>query len=112
VARLKEWGAERRASFGGHFIPHDGDRESLWLDGGTKGLSGLGFHPTIVERPRNKGKAIAAARAALARCQFDEGACELGLRRIRAYRKEWDESRGVWKDRPDMTRPRTGRMPS
>ena len=24
----------------------------------------------------------------------------LGLRRLRAYRKEWDESRGVWKDRP------------
>jgi hypothetical protein len=24
----------------------------------------------------------------------------LGLRQLRAYRKEWDESRGVWKDRP------------
>ena len=85
----------------GHVIPHDGDRESLWLEGGTKGvMSGLGFHPTIVERPHNKGEAIVAARAALARCQFDEGACELGLRRLRAYRKEWDESRGVWKDRP------------
>ena len=22
------------------------------------------------------------------------------MRRLRAYRKEWDESRGVWKDRP------------
>ena len=40
--------------FGGHFIPHDGDRESLWLKGGTKGvMSSLGFHPTIVERPRS-----------------------------------------------------------
>ena len=47
-----------------------------------------------------EGEAIAAARAAFARCQFDEGACELGLRRLWAYRKEWDESRGVWKDRP------------
>jgi hypothetical protein len=32
--------------------------------------------------------------------QFDEQGCSLGLRRLRAYRKEWDESRGVWKDRP------------
>ena len=24
----------------------------------------------------------------------------MGLQRLRAYRKEWDESRGVWKDRP------------
>jgi hypothetical protein len=49
---------------------------------------------------RSKGEAIAAARTALARCQFDEGGCDLGLRRLRAYRKEWDEGRGVWKDRP------------
>jgi len=68
---------------------------------GTKGvISGLGFHPTIVERPRNKLEAITAARAAFARCQFDERGCDLCLRRLRAYRKEWDESRGVWKDRP------------
>ena len=101
MAWLKEWAGERRASFGGHFIPHDGDRESLWLEGGTKGvMSSLGFHPTIVERPRNKLEAIAAARTAFARCQFDEAGCSLGLRRLRAYRKEWDESRGVWKDRP------------
>jgi hypothetical protein len=63
-------------------------------------MSSLGFHPTIVERPRNKGEAIAAARAAIARCQFDEQGCDLALRRLRAYRKERDESRGVWKDRP------------
>ena len=48
------------------------------------------FHPTVVERPRNKLEAIAAARTAFARCQFDEGACGLGLRRLQAYRKEWD----------------------
>jgi hypothetical protein len=24
----------------------------------------------------------------------------LGLRRLQAYRTEWDESRGVWKDQP------------
>ena len=63
-------------------------------------MGGLGFHPTIVERPRDKLEAIAAARAVFARGLFDEGACELGLRRLRAYRKERDESRGVWKDRP------------
>jgi hypothetical protein len=51
-------------------------------------MSSLGFHPTIVERPRNKLEAIAAARAAFARCQSDEGACELGLRLLRAYGKE------------------------
>src|SRR5918995_1320000 len=63
-------------------------------------MSSLGFHPTIVERPRSKGEAIAAARAAFVRCQFDEPGCDLGLRRLRAYRMEGYESRGVWKHRP------------
>jgi hypothetical protein len=53
-----------------------------------------------VERPRSKIEAIAAARAAFARCHFDEQGCSLGLHRLRAYRKERDEGRGVWKDRP------------
>jgi hypothetical protein len=101
VAWLREWAAGRRATFGDHYIPHDGDRESLWLESGTKGvMSGLGFWPRVVERPRNKLEAISAARAAFSRCPFDEQSCDLGLKRLRAYRKEWDESRGVWKDRP------------
>ena len=50
--------------------------------------------------PRNKLEAISAARAAFAKCQFDAQSCDLGLKRLRAYRKEWDEDRGVWKDRP------------
>ena len=65
--------------------PHDGDRESLWLESGTKGvMSGLGFYPTVVERPRNKLEAISAARCAFAGCQFDEQSCSLGLKRLRA----------------------------
>jgi hypothetical protein len=72
-------------------------------------MSSLGFHPTIVERPRSKLEAIAAARTAFARCPFDEQGCDLGLRRLRAYRKEWDETRGVWKDRPRLAR--GGRLP-
>jgi hypothetical protein len=54
----------------------------------------------VVERPQSKGETIAAAGAPFAHCQFDEQGCDLGLRRLRAYRKEWDEGRGVWKDRP------------
>jgi hypothetical protein len=87
-------------------------------------MGGLGFHPTLVERPRNKLEAIAAARAAFAHCQFDEQACGLGLRRLRACRKEWDESRGLglavgdawhgpyagWAGRTRPTNPRETRL--
>ena len=34
------------------------------------------------------------------KCQLDEAACKLGLKRLKEYRKEWDDLRGVWKDRP------------
>jgi hypothetical protein len=47
-------------------------------------MSWLVFRPVIVEWPRSKLEAIAAARTAFARCQFDEQACSLGLRRLRA----------------------------
>jgi len=59
-----------------------------------------GLRPTIVQRPANKVEAIATARAIFPRCQFDETGCSVGLKRLRSYRKEWDDLRGVWKDRP------------
>jgi hypothetical protein len=68
-------------------------------------MSGPGVHPTVVVRPRNKLEAIAAARIAFARCQFDEQGCSLGLRRLRAYRKEWDEGPGCGRTGPGTTKP-------
>ena len=41
-----------------------------------------------------------AARCAFAKCQFDEQSCAAAPKRLRAYRKEWDDERGVWRDRP------------
>jgi hypothetical protein len=101
VSWLKDWGRERNAVFGEHYIPHDGDRQSLWLEGGTLAvMDGLGFHPNIVERPNLKSESIAAARSKMPLCQFDDAGCSIGLKRLRAYRKEWDDIRGVWKDKP------------
>lgn len=40
-------------------------------------------------------------------CQFDEAGCSEGLRRLKSYRKEWDDLRGVWKERPTTTTHRT-----
>ncbi len=52
IAWLNAWAKERSATFGDHYIPHDGDRESLWLESGTKGvMSGLGFYPTWWSAP-------------------------------------------------------------
>jgi hypothetical protein len=62
VSWLREWVRERDAVFGEHYLPHDGDRESLWLENGTMGaMDGLGFRPSVAERPKVKGEAIASA---------------------------------------------------
>lgn len=98
---LREWAEERDAVFGRHYLPHDGDRDSLWLEGGTRQvMEKLKFKPEFVQRPATKIEAIDAARAVFVRCQFDEASCSEGLKRLRAYRKEWDDARGVWRDRP------------
>lgn len=101
IAWLREWAKERDATFGEHYVPHDGDRQSLWLEDGTMAvMNGLGFFPRKVERPKNKVDAINSARGSFAKCQFDETGCKTGLMRLRTYRKEWDDQRGVWRDRP------------
>ena len=33
-------------------------------------------------------------------CEFDAAACSEGLKALRSYRKEWDEERGIWRDKP------------
>ena len=98
---LRDWAEEHGITFGDHYLPHDGDRESLWLEGGTKTvMEKMKFRPKFVSRPVLKMEAIDAARGIFPRCQFDEAGCAEGLKRLRAYRKEWDEDHSVWRDRP------------
>ena len=39
-------------------------------------------------------------RHVLGQCEFNEADCSEGLKALRSYRKEWDEERGVWRDKP------------
>jgi hypothetical protein len=41
-----------------------------------------------------------AVRATLPICYFDEEECATGIKALKAYRREWDEERGCWKDKP------------
>lgn len=101
VSYLKEWGRDHDATFGEHYVPHDGDRQSLWLEDGTLAvMDKLKFRPAVVERPALKSISIAAARTRLSQSVFDEAGCSTGIKRLKAYRKEWDDLRGVWKDKP------------
>lgn len=101
IAWLKEWQREHSASYGDHYLPHDGNRQDLFLENGRMGvMADLGFHPRIVDRVAYKWDAIEAARNVFVDCDFDEASCAAGLKRLRHYRKAWDEKRGVFKNEP------------
>lgn len=98
---LRRWSKENSVAFEEHYLPHDGKREDLFLEHGRMGvMEDLGFRPRIVERVRYKWDAIEAARNVFANCDFDESACVTGLKRLRHYRKAWDDNRGVFKNEP------------
>lgn len=101
ISWIKQWAAERGATLGEHYLPHDGNRQSLWLPEGTTAvMSDLGFRPKIVKRPDRKMEAISIARGKFATCRFDLAGTAQGIKRLKHYRKEWDAIRGVWKDSP------------
>jgi hypothetical protein len=57
--------------------------------------------PDVRVAPRqSKDDAINAARQTLSFCYFDAAECSEGLKALRSYRKEWDEDKGVWRDKP------------
>lgn len=98
---LKEWKRQNNAQFDEHYLPHDGNRQDLFLENGRLGaMDDLGFRPEIVSRVGNKLEAIEAVRSIFPQCDFDEKGCEVGLKRLKHYRKEWDDKRGTWKDKP------------
>jgi hypothetical protein len=92
---------------------HDGDRESLWRESGTKGvMSSLGFYPTMVERPRNKLEAIAAARTALPAESSTRGAAAWGWGGFEHTGGRGTRAGASRRTGPSMTPPGTGRTSS
>lgn len=98
---LNDWKADNNIQFGKHYLPHDGDRKSLWLEGGTMDvMAKLNFQPIIVERTKNKIEAINTARRKFQLCTFDASACKAGIKRMKMYRKEWNDRTGTYRDKP------------
>lgn len=89
--------------FGVHFWPHDG-KVHEWGSGRSRieqaqDNTVLKINPTIIPLMAIDD-GIAACRSMLPNCEFDQAGCTEGLKALRAYRKDWDEERGVWRDRP------------
>lgn len=82
------------------FAPHDASSHEL-----GSGLTrvqiarNLGLDFTVLPR-LGLQEGVDAVRNLLNRCWFDEVKCEKGIRALENYRKEWNETLGVWRDHP------------
>lgn len=88
-------------NYGTHYLPHDANSDTFAGEGPFKTLKALQIGKISVgKRVKDKGHAIEPARRKLPTVWFDASNCAEGLSRLGSYRKEWDQKRGIWKDKP------------
>jgi phage terminase large subunit len=90
----------KRYKWGSHFLPHDIQVKELGT-GRTRleSLSALGITATVV-RKLSVEDGINAVRRILPRCWFDRERVAEGIKALRQYRREWDDQRKVFYERP------------
>lgn len=101
VAEIKKRREAGGYVFGDHYFPHDVNNGEI-SNGKSRfdTLVGLGIQPTAVPRVQNVNDGINATRRMLGTSLIDPIRCERGLKCLRNYRKEWDEDRATFRDKP------------
>lgn len=84
----------------GHFLPHDGGHGNIRGDSVTKQLTSLGVENTVLTRETDINPGIELLRQTIAYSVFDEKKCTDGLHALTQYAYEWDEDRGIFKQKP------------
>jgi hypothetical protein len=101
VNEINKRKAQHGFTFGDHYFPHDVTNQQL--NNGKSvfdTLIGLGINPTRVPRVSNVNDGINATRRMMGQSLIDPVRCEQGLKCLRNYRKEWDEDRACFRDKP------------
>jgi phage terminase large subunit len=93
-------GNDKGYKYGRHYLPHDAEVRELGT-GRTRleTLRDLGIDAQIV-RKLNIEDGINAVRKILPRCWFDVDKCAEGIKALRQYRREYDDLRKVFYERP------------
>lgn len=98
--KLREYRERHGWTYGKHWFPHD-VKVLEWGSSQTRfdRLYQAKMQPNIVT-DHFVDDGINAVRTLFSRFWFDEQECADGIKALRNYRKDWDEERGVWKDKP------------
>lgn len=87
-------------TYGRHYLPHDVSvREMGTGKSRLETLYGLGITSTVV-RKLTEEDGINAVRRILPRCWFDREKTAEGIKALRQFRREWDDIRKVFYERP------------
>lgn len=91
---------KRGYRYGRHHLPHDVEVKELGTGRSRlETLRTLGLDAQVV-RKLSVEDGINAVRRILPRCWFDRDRCPEGIKALRQYRREWDDIRKVFVDRP------------
>ena len=87
-------------AYGDHILPHDAEVQEMG-SGRTRveTLQGLRLRPRVLPQ-HDRMDGINEVRKLLPRCWFDAEKCKPGLEALRVYRREWDDRRKCFDDRP------------
>jgi hypothetical protein len=100
---------DRGYTYSEHWGPHDIENREFGSDAKSRKdiaeegyeIDGAKYSIRFQVVPRTGvDDGIEAAREILPLCVFDQSKCEEGIGHLESYRKEWDDNRGCWKDKP------------
>jgi hypothetical protein len=102
VKYLRDWANEKGAIFGKHFIPHDGEHETVGMEKNVYDqLWDMGLRNIeTVERIGRVNDGIEMVRNAFPTYRFDEEGTPDGIKCLDSYRREWDDKLATFKDTP------------
>ncbi|UXY08991.1 terminase [Kosakonia sp. ML.JS2a] len=100
---------DRGYEYGEHWGPHDIENREFGADAKSRKelaqegyeIDGQMYSMTFNVVPKTGvDTGIESVREILPFCVFDEEKCAEGISHLEGYRKEWDDKRGCWKDKP------------
>jgi len=94
------WLKNKPYIFEKHFMPHDAASRSLQSGKSLVDIArGMGLKIDIIPRDTNEMFGIECLRNMLPRFWFDQSKCEKGIKALEAFRKEWNEKIGCYRDK-------------
>jgi phage terminase large subunit len=101
-----EWYAkvlrDKPYTYGRHYFPHDIEARDFSSDGRTRLAMAeqLGLKPAVVVPRGDVADGIQAVRTLFPRFVFDQEHTYEGVECLKAYRREWSETRKAWLEHP------------